>query len=232
MSRAPELVRVWRGQSPEERVAERRRRILDAALEVFCDPGYQAAKVKDVCREAGLTERYFYESFENKEKLLVSLGARIIAGFVRDAAPSIALVATDLDAGIAGAMHAVVHSLTDDPRRARILFVESVGVSPWVEEQRRAAFATVTQVIVTATAGHFGDWVRESTEVDLTARAVLGASSELVIAYARGELTIDQDQLTEALTRILLRARTVMVAMAAEPTAAAQTRRSRDDRHS
>ncbi|WP_308600541.1 TetR family transcriptional regulator [Massilia sp. Dwa41.01b] len=34
--------------------------------------GYRQATVKAVCEAAGLTERYFYESFDNSEALLVT----------------------------------------------------------------------------------------------------------------------------------------------------------------
>ena len=216
MTRSANVVRPWRGQSPEERVAERKARLLDAALDVFTECGYQATTVRDICRAAGLTERYFYESFPNREALLIALGDVIVADIVTAAAPSLDVVATDLDAGIVGAIEAVVRSLTDDPRRARIVFVESVGVSPEVERQRRAAIARIATVIAEAAALRFGEWARESVEVEMIARTVIGGASELVVAYIRGELPINQRELVTNTTLILLRARTVLVAMAAE----------------
>src|SRR5215212_10332014 len=71
-------VRRWRGRSASERTAERRERLIEAALEVFGSRGYSASTVRDVCREAGLTERYFYESFPNREALLGALADRIV----------------------------------------------------------------------------------------------------------------------------------------------------------
>src|SRR4029077_5184552 len=55
--------RAYGGVSAEDRIAARRAKLLDAGLELFGTRGYATTGVKDVCREAGLTDRYFYESF-------------------------------------------------------------------------------------------------------------------------------------------------------------------------
>lgn len=215
MSGSLELIRPWRGVKPEQRVAARREQLLDAALDVFATETFHATKVRDVCRAAGLTERYFYESFRDKEALLVVLAERIIAGFIDAARPSIALLSTDLETALDGALTAVVRSLTDDPRRARILFVEVVGVSPALETKRRAVIASLVEVIRGGVEQAFGPWARESVEVELIARSVIGAASELLVAYVRGELPLDQAGLVLNLNRLFLRTRPILAAMAA-----------------
>ena len=216
MSGAPELVRPWRGVSPEQRIAERRERLLEAALEVFSARTFRGSKVRDICSEAGLTERYFYESFRNKEALLGALADRIVTDFVAAAAPSIALAATDIDAAIHDGVRDFVASLTDDPRRARILFIESVGVSAAAETKRRAVIASLVEVVRGATEQAFGAWVRDSVEVELIARSLIGAASELLVAYVREELPLDQDELALNISRLFQRGRPILVAMAAE----------------
>lgn len=226
MPRPSELIRPWRGKSPEERVADRRERLLDAALEVFTSRTFHGATVRDVCRQAGLTERYFYESFGGKQDLLMALADMIVEDFVSAALPSIALVSDDLEDAIEGAMAAVVHSLTDDPRRARILFVESVGVSPAAEAKRRAVIGRLAAVIQAAAAPAFGDWVNASVEIELVARSLIGAASELIIAHVRDELPLDQEGLIRHITRLFMRARSVLLAVAAEQAPYAEQGRS------
>ena len=222
MARPNELIRPWRGKSPEERVADRRERLLDAALEVFTSRTFHGAKVRDVCQEAGLTERYFYESFGGKQELLMALADMIVEDFVTAALPSIAMVGDDLGGAIEGAMAAVVHSLTDDPRRARILFVESVGISPAAEAKRRSVIGKLATVIQAAAAPAFGDWVNESVEVELIARSLVGAASEVIIAHVRNELPLTQDELIVNMTRLFMRAQSVLLGIAAEHAEQAQ----------
>jgi AcrR family transcriptional regulator len=206
-------VRPWRGVSPEQRVAGRREQVLDAALEVFTAKGFTNSRVRDVCRQAGLTERYFYESFPNKEALLVSLAYGIVTDLVAAAQPGIALVETDIDRAIDVMSHAVVGSLTDDPRRARILFVEVVGVNRTLEDQRRVVIAGLVDVIRAGAARAYGDWVRESQDVELIARALIGAAQELLVAYIRDELEMDQEALSVNVGRLFQRSLSVLNAM-------------------
>lgn len=216
LTAAPDLGRPWRGKRPAERVAERRERLLDAGLEVFTARGFPASRVRDVCRQAGLTERYFYESFASKEALLIALAERIVAELLAAAAPGLALVERDRDAAIDAAGAAVIRSLTDDPRRARILFVEIVGVSREIEDRRREIIGGLADVVRAAAARAFGAWVATSTEAALICRALIGAVQELLVAHVRGELALSQDELIVNFGRVFRQAGPIMAAMAGQ----------------
>lgn len=213
---APEAGRSWRGKSPVQRAAERREQLMEAAFEVFTAQGYPGSRVRDVCRQAGLTERYFYESFADKDALLIAVAERIVADLLAAAAPGIALVESDLDAALDAASRAVVCSLTDDPRRAQILFVEVVGVSREIEDQRRAIIGGLASVVRTAAAQAFGPWVNESVETELISRAVIGGVQELLVAHVRGELSLDQEDLILNFGRVFRQAGPIMAAMAGQ----------------
>src|SRR4029453_15403828 len=63
--------RTYRGAGPRQRQDEPRARLVDAAVEVFGTTGSRSATVDRVCAVAGLTKRYFYESFDDSEALLL-----------------------------------------------------------------------------------------------------------------------------------------------------------------
>ncbi len=63
--------RRYGGASFEDRQADRRERLIAAAIEVFGRWGRDGATVAAICAEAGLTARYFYESFPNRDALFV-----------------------------------------------------------------------------------------------------------------------------------------------------------------
>jgi AcrR family transcriptional regulator len=52
---------------------ERRRRIEDAATELFARRGYAATTVEDIVRAAGLTKPMLYRHFESKQELCIAL---------------------------------------------------------------------------------------------------------------------------------------------------------------
>src|SRR4051794_19105906 len=65
--------RVYRGSPAPERASQRRTQLVAAGRKLFGKSGYAAVTVRSVCVEAGLTERYFYESFSNREELLAAV---------------------------------------------------------------------------------------------------------------------------------------------------------------
>ncbi|OYO00706.1 hypothetical protein CGZ95_08760 [Enemella evansiae] len=55
------------------RRAQTRRRLMDAAVEVFADRGVNAASVEEISELAGFTRGAFYSNFESKEDLCAAL---------------------------------------------------------------------------------------------------------------------------------------------------------------
>ncbi len=117
------------GRTAEERRAERWRRLIDAAVKVYGERGYRNSTVKAVCDVAGLTERYFYESFSNSEDLLCacfqeaadSLLMRVRrAGLQTGGAP--------IERVRAGVLEYLVH-LQKEPAGARVFLIEMSSVS-------------------------------------------------------------------------------------------------------
>lgn len=63
--------RRYSGQSFADRQADRRARLVRAALEVAGRAGLEGASVAAICAQAQLTARYFYESFPSREAIFV-----------------------------------------------------------------------------------------------------------------------------------------------------------------
>jgi AcrR family transcriptional regulator len=63
--------RRYSGQSFEDRQTDRRDRLVHAALLVAGRFGLDGTSVAAICAEAGLTARYFYESFPSREAIFV-----------------------------------------------------------------------------------------------------------------------------------------------------------------
>ncbi|HEY9558032.1 MAG TPA: TetR/AcrR family transcriptional regulator, partial [Acidimicrobiales bacterium] len=74
-SRAPTR---WVGLAPEERAAERRTLLLDAAFELLGTEGTDGTTVRAVCQAARLNPRYFYESFDDLDACIVAVYDRLV----------------------------------------------------------------------------------------------------------------------------------------------------------
>ncbi|WP_280385074.1 TetR/AcrR family transcriptional regulator [Nocardia wallacei] len=148
--------RRYAGLTPAERVDQRRAAILAAALQLFGTAGYASTPVKQICREAGLTERYFYESFADREDCLAAVYAGVVEEMRAAVLAAVHDALPDLNAVTQAGLAAFVRYLTDDPRRARVDLIEVVGVSEAMEQRRHAVFGDFTEIIIATWAASRG----------------------------------------------------------------------------
>ncbi len=66
-------VRSYLGASAADRVAGRRRRLMDVAFELMASDGWSNVTIELLCRTAKLNKRYFYESFADLEQLVAAV---------------------------------------------------------------------------------------------------------------------------------------------------------------
>ncbi|RJO79456.1 TetR/AcrR family transcriptional regulator [Nocardia panacis] len=145
--------RQYGGRAVVERKAERRLRFLAAATRIFAERGYAACSLADVCAAAGLSKRQFYEEFRTREDVLVAAYDRV----QDEAVAAIYTALTRLEPGpdlrttLIELFAAFLSSMGSDPHRAKLAFVEVVGVSERMERhrrERRRAWGAVLETIV------------------------------------------------------------------------------------
>lgn len=126
--------RRYGGHSTEERRLARRQLLIDAAIRVYGEVGYRDATVKAVCDAAGLTERYFYESFANSEALFVA-AYDSVAHQLLDRLKTIRKEHTGTaDERGHAVLRAYYQTMKDDPVGAQLFVVEIARVGPAVDE--------------------------------------------------------------------------------------------------
>ncbi|MDO5751987.1 TetR/AcrR family transcriptional regulator [Arthrobacter sp.] len=128
--------RRYSGMCSADRVLERHGRLVAAGIDVFGTQGYGGTKIKTLCKSAGLSERYFYESFESREDLLATIYDHLAAVLLKALKAAFSDKARGLLAAVKAGTGEVVHFMLDDPRHVRILLVEMVGVSDQLEAMR------------------------------------------------------------------------------------------------
>src|SRR5512143_1597855 len=57
----------------QQRSEETRGRIMEAAIKLFSERGFDASSVDDICAEAGVSKGAFYHHFESKQALFLAL---------------------------------------------------------------------------------------------------------------------------------------------------------------
>jgi AcrR family transcriptional regulator len=140
--------RTYRGASALERQQQRRAQLLDAAIEVFGTTGFHAATVAQICSVAGLTKRYFYESFEDSEALLITAYTRVTDDLRARVSDSALAAGPELEAMAHAGLVAFFEAIDADPRLARITFFEILGVSAEVDAVYRRSTAEFVEVLL------------------------------------------------------------------------------------
>ncbi|MER5194262.1 TetR/AcrR family transcriptional regulator [Streptomyces sp. NPDC002755] len=194
------------GKSAEQRQVERRGRFLDAALRLFGDvPGYRGTTVASLSEAAGLSTRQFYEEFRTLEDVLAALHLQVndwaeeavLAAFV--AAQDMPLVER-----VTAIFRAYAADVTSDPRRIRITFVEIVGVSPRLEEQRLARRARWVDLICAEASAAAARGEAAPRDYRLAATAFIGSVNGLLHDWSAGWVDATLDEVVDELVRQLL----------------------------
>ena len=148
MPPSPVANRRYRGSSAEERRAQRREQFLRAAIQVYGEQGYRNATVKAVCEAAGLTERYFYESFSNSEELLVASFQAVMHFLLGELEKAVAETPGGPVERARTMLSAYYEALKANPQSARVFLVEISGVSPAVDQALEASLRALGDLLV------------------------------------------------------------------------------------
>ncbi len=139
--------RAYAGRSSVERREARRAALIDAGVQVFGRDGFRSATVKSICRAAGLTERYFYESFANSEALFAAVYKSLIAALEAEMIAAIEAAPAEAEATARASLRVYFGHMAD-PLIARIVLIEIFGVSADIDRIYRAVtlnFARLTE---------------------------------------------------------------------------------------
>jgi AcrR family transcriptional regulator len=198
--------RRYRGATPEERDAERRRRLLDAALQLFGTQGWNRTSIEGLCRTAGVTTRHFYALFDGREDLFIALYDDRIAWLSERLGEAFVNAPANPEARMRAAFSRLHDLYEEDPRVARVLLVEVLGISDRVEAHRRAAIERFVDQLTTLTAALAKSGVlKPPPDIRLTALALVGAGAELVVQGLGAEADVSRrDAVVDELVRLYL----------------------------
>ncbi|HMR77568.1 MAG TPA: TetR/AcrR family transcriptional regulator [Polyangiaceae bacterium] len=179
----------------EQKKADKRRRLLEAALELFAERGFHGTAVPLVAERAGISAGSVYRFFESKEALVNAV--------FRDAKTRLASALSDLQ-------------LDEDPKRtfddlcARLVrfaredptafhFLELQDHAPYLDDESRALEMQVLTPIAAACAelqrrGTF----RADVPMDVVLACIWGAFVGLFKAERHGYLSLDEARVHQA----------------------------------
>ena len=166
----------------QARSQTRRRRVLDAALEIFARDGYGDAAVDDIARASTTSKGGVYFHFPSKQALFLCLldeAAQVLIDRVERA------MAAESDAIAKGdaALRTVLHTFGNHRTLARLMLVEAPGAG----REFNAKLAELHESIT----GLLKGWLDEAVtlgalpplDTDLASVAMFGAVNQVVVRW-------------------------------------------------
>ncbi|BBY34000.1 hypothetical protein BST33_02005 [Mycolicibacter minnesotensis] len=191
-TRAP---RVWRGQTHDDRAQVRRAQLVQAGIELMGTGGTAGVTMRAACRLAGLSLRYFYESFSDTDELVLAVYDHCNAELL-----TLMVGADGKVPPIGVALNSAVAFFEEDPRRLRILLREPQSSSLLADHR-----ADVLPGLLSSLAGPAGNGGSSSVTAiqAMSASALSGGLTALVLDWADGRLHVSRDELVKFATSLV-----------------------------
>ncbi|HZC73443.1 MAG TPA: hypothetical protein VE442_22290 [Jatrophihabitans sp.] len=195
--------RAYRGVPADERRAQRRRALIETALDCLRVDGIAGVSVRSVCARARLTPRYFYESFDDLDQLLVASVDTVIDEVAERALAALRAAPPELPMQVRAAIDAGYGVVATDPRKANALLVAASGHGP-LRERRHKIVTDYADLIMDSLPLLRGVALSERRTARAMALFVMGGAAEVIEAVLSGRLRISRTRLVDQLTAMWL----------------------------
>jgi AcrR family transcriptional regulator len=169
----------WSGVPLEDRQALRREDLIAAGVGLLGSEGGPALTVRAVCKAAGLTERYFYESFSDRDQFV---------GAVYDDVCAKAMSTLSSSTTARDAVERFVALMVDDPTRGRVLLL-APAVEPVLTQSGADWMPSFIELLQ-----HKLTRIADPAVQAMVATGLIGALTTLFTAYLNGRLAATREQ--------------------------------------
>jgi AcrR family transcriptional regulator len=188
-------MRTYGGRSGQERAEDRRTRLVEAAISVLAAEG-ERATMTAICQEAGLTERYFYQSFPHRDAALVAALERVSAEISTNAVR----VLEETPGSVEERVLAMARDFTSwaaahhDRALVAVTHARSIASLRQRRQELVAAFAEITAFEAARLYGADA-WDHERARVQ--GLVFIGGLAELVDTWLSGDVVLEPDALAQ-----------------------------------
>lgn len=200
MGQKVRAARRWGSKTADERRSQRRHELMQAAIKVYGERSFQNCSVKLVCDAAGLTERYFYESFANGEDMLQQCFKLVTGGLIAKMRETAEITGGGRRKRVRAALLTYLGALKANPPAARLFLLSMASVSP------------ATDALISSNLDEFGCLLleilgRQESRDDvspLLVRGVLGGGLHIARVWVANGFAEDMDDVADTALRLYL----------------------------
>lgn len=191
--------RPYGGVAAPERLALRRDKFVSAAVELLNTEGISGLSLRAVTERAGVSRRFFYESFDNLDALLVCVFDELVASLAATALEAVSSAPDHVEAKIRAAITAFMRRVEAQPAQFNATFVEGTRTPP-LRERLAEAQAVFRELIKAQARDFYGLGSEDEADLDFTSRMLVSGSVETISAWLEGRIDLTADQLSDRFT--------------------------------
>lgn len=117
----------------------KRRRIMDAIAELTAEQGYDATKIGDIVRRAGVARKTLYDNFEGKEEVFLSAFDTTVDEALARIEAECAEVEGGWEERVQAGLAAFLRYVAENPALARMCMIEALSATQTATEHYEAA---------------------------------------------------------------------------------------------
>lgn len=215
----------WAGVPAEDRRAGRRQRLLDAAFDLLGEEGEAATTVRAVCQKARLNPRYFYESFQDLDSLLIAVYERTVAEMTSGMLAALETAPDDPVEQIRAAIDAIVSFVDEDRRRGRVIYTEALG-NEALNRYRLQTGAALVELVERSARERVGGGDPTEAVGRMGAAVLVSGFAGLLQSWLDGRVELPRRQLVDDATTLFLALAETATRIAAERSGRKKGRRT------
>jgi AcrR family transcriptional regulator len=116
--------------SPEFVAVHKRKRIMRAVAELTAENGYEATKIADIVRQAGVARKTLYDNFAGKEEVFLAAFDAAIEEATQRVEDTCARIEGDWKERVEAGLAALLGYVAEEPALARMCLIEALSATP------------------------------------------------------------------------------------------------------
>ncbi|HEX3609768.1 MAG TPA: TetR/AcrR family transcriptional regulator [Solirubrobacterales bacterium] len=124
----------------------KRRRIMDAVAELTAEQGYDATKIGDIVRRAGVARKTLYDNFEGKEEVFLAAFDAAVEEAIGRIEEDCAKVEGGWQERVQAGLAAFLRYVAENPARARMCMIEALSATPAATERYEQAMGRFVEL--------------------------------------------------------------------------------------
>ena len=188
--------RSYGGKSGAERTAERREWLVDATIAVLADVGEAGATLAAICSRAGLTGRYFYESFESLDDAMLAALDQVCDEILTLATEIIEATPGTPEQRVHAVMRAFVEMVVAAPDKVRVAVLHSTA-NPRLRARRRELIDVFADFVAREADELYGERTWPAERARQFGVVYIAGFAELVGSWLTGDVEQDPAELVE-----------------------------------